>query len=160
MYAQEVFLGQFPLELTHGFYEGLRLHVTHGAADLGDYHVEIAGLAEEQHPALDFVGDMGDYLHRLAKICAFALFGKDGVVYLAGGDVVRLRHEHTKEAFVVAKVQVGLRSILRHVAFSVFIRIQRSGVDVDVGVEFLDSHTQSACLEELCQGCRHDTFSK
>jgi hypothetical protein len=37
---------------------------------------------------LDLVGDVRDHLHGLAEVVAAALLGDDGVVDLAGGEVV------------------------------------------------------------------------
>ena len=61
--AGEVFFRHFPLELPDGLKERLGLHVTDSATDFRDYDIKLAGLAEEKHSSLDFVGDMRDYLY-------------------------------------------------------------------------------------------------
>ena len=151
--GQAVLLGQLPLQLAHGLDEGLRFHVAYGSAYLCDYHVVFAGLAEQHHAALDFVGDMGDDLDGLAEVCAFALLGDDGVVYLSGRHVVRLGRVDSEEALVVSEVEVGLGSVLGHVALAVLVGVEGAGVDIDVGVEFLDCYAQASCLKEFCEGC-------
>ena len=44
------------------------------------------------------------------------------------------------EPFIVAQIQIGLHTVYRHVALTVLVGVQRTGVDVDVGVELLDGH--------------------
>src|SRR5690606_41428443 len=74
-----------------------------GAADLADRDVVALGGGEDAR--LDLVGDVGNHLHRAAKVLAAALLLDHGVVDLAGGEVVHLPHrrrdvrseEHTSE---------------------------------------------------------------
>jgi hypothetical protein len=64
-------------ELAHGFEEGERLDVAHGATDLDDGDIDRivgahAGTALDVF--LDLVGDVRDHLHRLAEVVAPAFF--------------------------------------------------------------------------------------
>ena len=149
MNAHTVFFGQLPLQLAHRLDEGLRFHIADRAADLREDDVVLARAAQQQHPALDFVGDVGHDLDGLAQVGAFALLGDHGVVDLAGGHIVGLGSVHTQEALVVPEIQVGLRAVFRDVAFSVLIGVERAGIDVDVGVEFLDRDAQSSRFQEF-----------
>ena len=158
--AHQVLFGHLPLELPDRLDEGLRLHVAHRAADFRHDHVVLPGLAEEQHPAFDLVRDVGDDLDRLAQVGALAFPVDDRPVDLARRDVVRLRHVDAQEPFVVPEIQVGLGAVLRHIALAVLVRIQRSGVDVDVGIEFLDGDPQPSGLQELRQRSRNDAFAQ
>ena len=160
MDADEVLLRHLPLELAYGLDERLALHVTHSAADLGDDHVVLSAAAEQQHAALDFVGDVGHYLHGLAEVRPLALLGDDGVVDFAGGDVVRLGGVDVQETLVVPEVQVGLGSVLGDIALTVLVRIERTGVDVDVRVELLDGYSQAASLKKLGSGRCHNALSE
>ena len=149
VYAHQVLFWHLPLELTDCLEEGLALHIAYGAADLRDYDVIVAGLPQEQHPALDFVGDVGDDLDGLAQVGPFPLLGYDCVVNPSGGDVVGLGGVYAEKAFVVAQVEVGFGSVLGYIAFPVFVWIEGSGVDVDVGVEFLDGDSEASGLQEF-----------
>ena len=66
---------------------------------------------------------------------------------------------NTREPLVVTEVEVGLKAVLRHVAFSVLIRVQRAWVDVDVWVEFLDGYLVSACLQQFADAGGDNAFS-
>ena len=66
---------------------------------------------------------------------------------------------NAREPLVVTEVEVGLKAVLRHVAFSVLIRVQRAWVDVDVWVEFLDGYLVSACLQQFADASGDNAFS-
>ena len=157
--AQEVFFRHFPLQLAHGFHEGLAFHVAHRTAHLGDNHVIVPRLTQQEHPALDFVRNMRDDLDGLAQIGAFPFFGNDRIVDSAGGDVIGLGGVNAQETLVMAQVQVGLCAILRHVTFPVLVGIQRARVDIQIRVEFLDGDAQAPCLQQLGQRGRDDSFT-
>ena len=57
------------------------------------------------------------------------------------------RGMNTCEALVVPQVQVGLHTVGRHIAFAMLIGVQRTWVDVDVGVKLLDGYFIAACLQ-------------
>ena len=75
VYADEVLFRHLPLELAYGLDKWLALHISHRTADLSDYHIVLAGAAEQKHTALDFVGDMRHNLDRFAEVGAFAPLG-------------------------------------------------------------------------------------
>ena len=64
------------------------------------------------------------------------------------------------ETFIMSQIQIGLRAVVRHVAFSMLIRIQRSRIDVDVGIEFLYGYPKSSGLKKFGQRCGNDAFSQ
>ncbi len=150
---REVHEGRVPgpelvAELTHRLDEGLRLDVAHRAADLGDDHVVLLALGQQLDAALDLVGDVGHHLHRLAEVLALALLLDHALVDAARSDVVRLRGRMVREALVVAEVEVGLGAVLRHVALTVLVGVERAGIDIDVRVEFLNRHRVAAGLQQ------------
>ena len=53
----------------------------------------------------------------------------------------------TREAFVVAEVEVGLGTVHGHIALAVFVGVERPWVDIDIGVEFLDGDREAAGLQ-------------
>ena len=160
MDAHAVLLREFPLQLAHRLYERLGFHVSHGAANLGKDDVILAVLPQERHAALDLIGDVRDNLDGLAQVGALALLGNDGIVYPSGGHIVGLGGMYAKEALVVAQVKVSLRAVFRNIALSVFIRVQRSRVDVYVRVEFLDGDPKPPCLQQFCKRCGNYTFTQ
>ena len=75
-----------------GLEEGQALDVSDRAADLHQHEVGVAGVGQDE--AFDLVGDVGDHLDGGAQIVATPLLLQDGLVDLAGGDVVALGGRH------------------------------------------------------------------
>ena len=80
---------------------------------------------------------MRDDLYCFTQVITAALFRDHVLVDTSSRDVVSLRCRDIRESFVMPQVQVGFCSIVGHVAFSVFIGIQGSGIDIDIRVQFL-----------------------
>lgn len=133
-----VFAPEIPAQLAHRLDVGQRFDIAHSAAEFGNDYVEPSGLPQQEHAAFDFVGDMGDDLHRFAKVGALALALDYRLVNGAGSDVVGARGGHVEEAFVVSEIEIGFGAVLGHIAFAVFVGIERPRIDVDVWVKFLN----------------------
>ena len=99
-------------------------------------------------------------LNCLSEICALTLTAYDSMVYTPGSDIISLGCVDAKKSLIMSEIQVGLRPVVSHIAFPMLIRVERTGIDVDVRVEFLDSHTQPPCLEKFGQRGRNDSFSQ
>ena len=128
---------QFPSQLTYSLDKWQGLDVADGAANLGDDEVIFAGGAQQLDVTLDFVGDVGNDLDGLAQVVAAALLVDDALIDAARGDVVGTGGLDVGEALVVPQVEVGFMAIDGDVALAVLIGVERTGVDVDVGVELL-----------------------
>ncbi len=121
-------------QLAHGFEEGQRLDVAHGAADLDDGHVHRIGFAETGaalDELLDFVGDMRNHLHRLAQVQAAAFLFEHALVDLAGGEVVAAPHARFDETLVVAQIEIGLGTVVGDEYFAMLKRRHRARIHVD-----------------------------
>ena len=68
------------------------------------------------------------------------------LVDLSSSDRVGLCGTDAREAFVVAKVEVGLGAVHGHIALAVFVWVQRARVDIDVGVDFLNGDSEATGL--------------
>jgi hypothetical protein len=60
----------------------------------------------------------------------------------------------------MAEIQVGLRSVVQHINFPVLKRIHRSGIDIQVGIEFLEHDPQAAELEKRAEGSCRQAFAQ
>ena len=135
-------------ELPDGLQERERLDVAHRAADLREHDVDVLRLGDQLDAVLDLVRDVRDDLDGAAQVVAPALLADDRVVDRAGGDVGPARGVRVREPLVVAQVEVGLRTVLRHEDLAVLERRHRAGIDVDVRVELLEGDLEAAGDEE------------
>ena len=149
MNDERIVFAEFKFQLANGFHKRQRLDVAHAAAYFGDDDVVFARVAQQPDVALDFVGDVGHHLHGFAQEIAPAFAGDDVVVDAPGGDVVGPRGGRIQESLVVTQIKVGFGSVVGDVAFAVFVGVERTGVDVDVGIELLDRHRQAPCLQKF-----------
>ena len=160
MDAHAVAFRKFPLQLAHGLNEGEAFHIANRAANLGDNYIILAGLAKQEHPALDFIRDMGHNLDGLSKVCALAFMRNDGIVNAPGSDVVGLGGGNAQETLVMTQVKVGFGPVVGYVAFPVFVWIESSRIYIDVRVKFLDCDSKPAGLQKLCKRGRNYSFSQ
>ena len=60
----------------------------------------------------------------------------------------------------MSQVEVGLHTIRRHITLTVFVRIERPRVDVDIGVELLNRDLIATCLQQFTDAGGNDAFAK
>ena len=107
--------------------------------------------AHRQDPVLDLVGDVRDHLDGVAEVVAAALLGDHLGVDLTGGDVGDLAEVGVEEPLVVADVEVGLGAVVGDEDLAVLERVHRPGIDVEVGVELLHGHAETARLQQAAE---------
>ena len=150
--------------LTGGFQERLGFDIADGAADLRDDDVWPISLGVRlghlQDAAFDLIGDVWDHLHGIAEVLPAAFPGDDFRIHLAGGHIRRTGQIPVQEALIVADVEVGLGSVLGHEHLAVLERIHRSRIDVEVRVEFLHGHLQSASGQQLPETAGGQAFAE
>src|SRR5580698_11407454 len=64
------------------------------------------------------------------------------------------------EAPVVAEIQIRFRAVGGDVDFAVLERAHSAGVDVEIGIEFLQCNPQPAALQQAADGCGRNAFAK
>ena len=158
MDEEGILAADIPPELPDRLDEGQALDVADRAADLADADVRALGRLADA--PLDLVGDVRDHLHRPAEVVPAPLFRDDGVVDLAGGEVVPPRHAGRDVAFVVPQIEVGLSAVVGHEDLAVLERAHRAGVDVEVGIELLERDPQPARLEQQAERGRGDPLAE
>jgi|GEM_PF-6786723 len=140
---------QFPLHLADGLQIWQRLDVAHRAADLGDDEIIFILVAEQLDVSLDFVGDVRDDLYCLAEVITAPFLVDDAFIDASGGYVVGTGRLDAEETFVMSEVEVGFMPVYRHIALAVLIRIERAGVDIDIGVKLLYRDLVSPRLQQF-----------
>ena len=146
MNVDRVIARQFVLELADRLEERQAFDVADGAADL-DQH-EIVVVVAREHEFLDRVGDVRNDLDGRAEIIAAAFLADDVLIDAPGRDVVGLGGRTPGEALVVAEIEIGLGAVIGHEHFAVLIRRHRSGIEVEIGVEFSETDLVPASLQQ------------
>ncbi len=149
---------QVVAELADGLEERKPLDIAHRAADLDEH--EVHAFIPCQHELLDGVCDVRDHLHRAAEVVAAPLLGDDVLVDPAGGDVVGTRCGPSREALVMAEVEIGLRSVVSDEDLAVLIGAHRARIDVEIRVELPESDRIAASLKESAEGGRSQTLAE
>ena len=103
---------------------------------------------------------MGDDLDGAAQVGALPLPVQYRPVDLSGGHGGIHRQILVGEAFIVAQVQVGLRSVVGDENLAVLVGAHGAGVYVEIGVELLEGHLQSPGLQQPPQGRRRDALAQ
>src|SRR4029077_3532012 len=85
---------------------------------------------------LDLVSNVRNYLDTFSKKISPSLLLNDRGVDLAGGDVVVLWNVDVEESLVGSDVHVRLSTVFCDEDLSVDVRVHRSRVIVEVGVDF------------------------
>ncbi len=138
MHIDGVAARQFVAELANRFEEGHRLDVADGSADFAQNEIVIVIAFEDE--LLDLVGNVRDHLHRGAQIVATTLFFQNVLVDPACGDVVLLVGRAPREALIMAKVQVGLGTVIGDENLTMLIGRHRARINIQVGIEFTDAN--------------------
>ena len=147
--------------LADGLQKRLAFNIAHGAADFGDNNVgRVLRAGNGEDAILDFVGNVGNDLHRRAQILAPAFPVDDGLVDTAAGHVAALTQVFVDEALVVAKVKVRLRTVVGHEHLAMLVRVHRTRVHVNIGIQLLHRDAQSPQLQQPSQRRRRNALSQ
>ena len=60
----------------------------------------------------------------------------------------------------MSEVKVRFMTVNSDVTFTMLVWVERTRVDVDVGVELLDSNVIASCEKKTCEGGRDNSLSK
>ena len=151
---------EFPLKLANSLEKRKTLDIAYSTTYFCNHKVEFFLCAATLHLAFYLICDVRDYLHCLAKILATALLFNYLAVYATGCKGVPTCGFYIGEALIVSQVEVGLVAVDGNIALAVLLRVERTGRDIDIRVEFLNCDFVSSCLEQLSDRCRDDTFTQ
>ncbi|MCY1232908.1 hypothetical protein D9M72_454240 [compost metagenome] len=149
---------QVVAELADRFHERHRFDVADGTADLTQH--EIIVVVAFGNEVLDLVGDVRDHLNGCAEVVAATFLIDDVLVDPASGDVVGLRRRTPREAFIVAEIEIGLRTIIGYENLTVLGRAHGARINVEVGVELAQSHPVATRLQQCSESRCSDAFSE
>ena len=160
MDEQRVAASHLSRHLPDRFQKRLSFDIADRAADLRDHNIRVGVLSDAIDEPFDFVCDVRDRLHGLAKIAALPFARKHIGVHLAGRQVGIAVQVLVDEPFVMAEVEIGFRAVLRHIHFTVLIRAHRARIDVDVRVQFLRGDLKPARLQKPSERRRRNALAE
>ena len=149
---------QIVAQLADRLHERQRFDVAHRSADLAQHEIQPVGIGARK--LLDRVGHVRDHLHGGTQIIAPPLLGDDRLIDPPRRHIVRLPARHAREAFIMAKVEVGLRAVVGHIDLAVLIGRHRARIDVQIGIELADADRITARLQESRKAGRHETLAE
>ncbi len=137
---------QFITELTNGFKERHGFDIANRTADFAQDEVIIIIAFKDK--VFDFISDVWNDLNCRAEIIATAFFFDDITVNATGGDIVPLICRTTGEPLVMAQIKVCFSTIVSDEHLTMLVRRHRARVDIEIRVEFTDTHAVTTCLKE------------
>ena len=151
---------QFPPHLPQGFEIGQGFNVADGSAEFRDDNIVLIGLSQQLRPPLDFVGNVRHNLDGFAQIRAFSLLIDDRLVDFTRRHAIRNGSWNTQKAFIMSQIKVSFRAIVGHETLTVFVGIERAGVNVEIRVEFLNRDRKATRLEEFGEARGNNAFAQ
>ncbi len=97
--------------LPDGFQKRLAFNVADGAADFNQHHIGAGLFGQLVEAGFDLTGQVWHNLDSAAQIIAAALFGDNGGIDLAGGDVRFGREVNVNEPLVIAEVKISFGTV-------------------------------------------------
>jgi len=137
------------------------LNVTDRPADLSHDHLRFQRrLLKFPDTVFYLLRDMWNNLHRRTQVITAALSGDDGVIDLAGGDIVVFGQRLIQKPFVVPQVKVGFGTVIKYEHLAVLEGVHCSRVDVQVGIEFDVADLQAALLQQQADRGRGNSLAQ
>src|SRR3546814_11034001 len=60
----------------------------------------------------------------------------------------------------MAKIEVGFRPVVGHIDLAMLIGTHRARIDVEIGIEFPNAHTETSRLQQCCERSGHQALAK
>ena len=138
---QGIFVTQFINQLPHRFNIGQGLNIPHGPSYFSDDDIISTVLIQQLHPVFNLVGNMGNNLYGFAQKHPLAFLFYNTLIHPACRYIIGLGRGRIEKTLVMPQVQIGLGTVFGHIAFSMLIGVECTGIYVEVGVKFLDGNT-------------------
>src|SRR6185312_12652607 len=117
MNIEHIVSADFLAHLTDCLKEGKALNIADRSTDLDDNDLGIGLAGNALDALLDLIGNVRDDLNRTAEKVTPPFLGDHTGVNLAGGDVTGPGEILVNETLIMTKVEIGLRSVVRHEDF-------------------------------------------
>ena len=103
---------------------------------------------------------MRNYLYGTPAEIPVTFFLKNRPVNLTGCHIGIFIKTLINESLIMSQIQVCLCTIVCYKNFSVLNRVHGSGVDIDIGIQFLNRHRIATCLQQAGDRRRNNAFTE
>ena len=98
---------------------------------------------------------MRNDLHGRAQIVATPFLCDDIAIDAPRCHIVRLPRRNARKAFIMAKIEVGFRSVVSHIDFAMLIGRHRARIDIEIGIKFTNADFVATRLQKSRQRSSH-----
>ena len=148
MDEQTVPSSDFERNLSDRFQKRLTFDIARRSADFGNRNVGSRTLGIGVDIRFDLVGNVRDDLHRTAEIIAVTFLIQNRPVNFTRRQIGITVKIFIDKPFVMSEIEIGFGTVFGNKNFAVLQRTHRSGIDVDVGIEFLCGNFKPPRLEQ------------
>ena len=89
---------------------------------------------------------MRNHLYGFPQISAFSFLIDYCLVDAPCSNVIGLGGKNVQESLVMPKVQIRFSTIFSYITLSMLVRVEGSGIYVNIRIEFLDGYPQASGL--------------
>ena len=98
---------------------------------------------------------MRNDLHGRAQIVATPFLCDDIAIDSPRCHIVRLPRRNARKAFIMAKIKIGFRTIVRHIDFAMLIGRHRARIDIQIRIKFPNADFVATRLQKGRQRSSH-----
>ena len=159
----------FQGEFSNGFQERKPLDIAGGSPDLGNDDPGLRFAGQGANPVFDLFGHVGNHLDGFSEVFSSALLIEHCLIDLTGRQIVEPGQLGAGESFVMPEIQIGFGPVVQDVDFAVLEGTQGPGIDIEVGIEFLEGDADAAIFQQgaerggrqsFAQGTNHSSGDK
>src|SRR5688572_17891215 len=99
-------------------------------------------------------------LDGFAEVFTVTFLCNDVIIDASGGDIIAPGGGDIQKTFVMTEVEIGFGAVVGDVAFAVLVGVERTRIDIDVRIKFLNSYFEPSGLQQLTQRSSNDSFSE
>ena len=151
MNVQCVLLANLQANLPDRLDKRLTLHIANGSANLRNHHICIRLVAYAVDESLDFIGNVRNRLNRIAQIAALTLARNHIGIDFARRQVGILIQVFVDKTLVMTQIQIGFCTVFCDIHLAMLIRAHGSGINIDIGIQFLRGHLEPSRLQQSSQ---------
>ena len=146
------FAPELVAQLANCFKKRQALDIADRAADFTKHKILVIDVAEREF--LDRISHVRNHLDGRPQIIAAAFLFDHIRIDPPGRDVIRSTRRNAGKAFIMAEIQIGFGTVIGDVHLAMLGRAHGARIDVEIGVQFAQSHTIAARLKKRAEGSR------